>query len=79
MKKTKRFRLILMGVLEEHRRQGLEVAMYAHVIEQGIRRGFEEAEMSMIVESNEPMINSIERMPVERYRTWRIYRKDLAQ
>jgi GNAT superfamily N-acetyltransferase len=79
MKRTRRFRLILMGVLEEHRRQGLEVAMYAHVIEEGIRRGFEEAEMSMIVESNEPMINSIERMPVERYRTWRIYRKDLAQ
>jgi GNAT superfamily N-acetyltransferase len=79
LKRTKRFRLILMGVLEEYRRQGLEVAMYAHVIEEGIRRGFQEAEMSMIVESNEPMINSIQRMPVERYRTWRIYRKDLVE
>jgi hypothetical protein len=28
--------------------------------------------------SNKVMINSAERMPVERYRTWRIYRKDLA-
>ena len=66
-----------MGVLEEYRHQGIEVAMYSHVIEEGIRRGFEEVEMSMIVESNEPMINSLERLPVERYRTWRVYRKDL--
>jgi GNAT superfamily N-acetyltransferase len=77
MKKTRRFRLVLMGVLEEYRRQGIEVAMYAHVIEEGMRRGFEEVEMSMIVENNDAMIASVERMPVERYRTWRIYRKDL--
>jgi GNAT superfamily N-acetyltransferase len=78
-KKTRRFRLVLMGVREEHRRQGIELALYAHVIEQGIALGFEEAEMSLIVESNEPMISSVERMPVERYRTWRIYRKGLTQ
>ncbi len=78
MKKTRRFRLVLMGVLEEYRRQGIEIAMYSHVIQEGMRRGFEEVEMSMIVETNEAMINSAERMPVERYRTWRIYRKDLA-
>ena len=78
MKKTRRFRLVLMGVLEEYRRQGIELAMYAHVIEEGMRQGFEEVEMSMIVETNEAMISSVERMPVERYRTWRIYRKELA-
>jgi len=78
MKKTRRFRLVLMGVLEEYRHQGIEVAMYSHVIQEGMRRGFEEVEMSMIVETNEAMINSAERMPVERYRTWRIYRKDLS-
>ncbi len=77
MKRTRRFRLVLMGVLEEYRHQGIEVAMYAHVIEEGLRLGFEECEMSMIVETNEPMINSAERMPVERYRTWRIYKKEL--
>ena len=78
MKKTRRFRLVLMGVLEEYRREGIELAMYAHVIEEGMRQGFEEVEMSMIVETNEAMISSVERMPVERYRTWRIYRKELA-
>ncbi|HYW82168.1 MAG TPA: GNAT family N-acetyltransferase, partial [Spirochaetia bacterium] len=79
MKKTRRIRLVLMGVLEEYRRQGIEIALYTHVIEEGLRRGVDEVEMSMIVESNEPMISSLEHMPVERYRTWRIYRKDLSE
>ncbi len=79
MKKTRRFRLALMGVLEEYRRQGIEVALYTHVIEEGLRRGFQEVEMSLIVESNAAMISSIEHLPVERYRTWRVFRKDISE
>jgi GNAT superfamily N-acetyltransferase len=79
MKRTRRFRLILMGVLEEYRGQGIELALYSRVIEEGLRLGFTEVECSMVVETNEPMINSVQRMPVERYRTWRIYRKDLEE
>jgi len=78
-KKTRRFRLILMGVLEEHRRQGIEIALIAHVIEEGLRRGFKEVEMSQVVETNEPMISSLEHLPVERYKTWRVYRKDIIE
>jgi GNAT superfamily N-acetyltransferase len=77
MKRTKRFRLVLMGVLEEYRGQGLEIAMYTHVIQEGLRRGFQEVETSLIVETNTPMISSVQRLPMERYRTWRVYRKDL--
>ena len=79
IKKTDRFRLILMGVLEEYRNQGIEIAMYTRVIEDGIRMGFRESEMSMIVENNERMLSSIERLPVERYKTWRVYKKDLRE
>jgi ribosomal protein S18 acetylase RimI-like enzyme len=70
---------VLMGVLEEYRGRGIEVALYTHVIKEGLRKGFQEVEMSMVVESNTPMISSVERLPVERYRTWRIYRKDLCE
>jgi GNAT superfamily N-acetyltransferase len=79
LKRTRRFRLVLMGVLEEYRRQGIEIALYAHVVEEGLKRGFTEVEMSMIVETNDPMLQSIERLPVEKYRTWRIYRKDTSE
>jgi GNAT superfamily N-acetyltransferase len=78
MRRTRRFRLILMGVLEEYRHQGFEIALYARVIEEGLRRGFREVEMSLVVESNDPMISSIERLPVELYRKWRIFKKEIA-
>ncbi len=79
IKKTDRFRLILMGVLEEYRNQGIEIAMYTRVIEDGIKMGFRESEMSMIVENNQKMLSSIERLPVERYKTWRVFKKDLRE
>jgi GNAT superfamily N-acetyltransferase len=79
LKKTRRFRLVLMGVLEEHRGQGMEVALYTHVIAEGLKRGFSEVEMSLIVETNDPMMRSIQRLPVEKYRTWRVYRKETAE
>jgi hypothetical protein len=79
IKKTDRFRLILMGVLDKYRDQGIEVALYMRIIEEGIRMGFKEVEMSMIVENNDRMVSSISHLPVERYKTWRIYKKNLEE
>ncbi len=78
IRKTDRFRLILMGVLEEHRNQGIEIALCTKVIQEGIRLGFTEVETSMIVETNDRMMSSIAHLPVERYKTWRVFRKDLT-
>ncbi|MCA9669632.1 MAG: hypothetical protein KC503_28750 [Myxococcales bacterium] len=78
VKKTDRFRLVLMGVLDEYRGRGFEVIFYVNVIEKASSMHFNEAEMSLIVENNEPMIRSIENLPVERYKTYRIFIKDLA-
>ncbi len=77
--RTDRFRLILMGVLEEHRNQGIEIALYTKVIQEGIRLGFTEVETSLIVETNRRMMASIGHLPMERYKTWRIFRKDLTR
>jgi GNAT superfamily N-acetyltransferase len=74
--KTDRFRLILMGVLEEYRNKGLEAAMYVSVIEEAVKRGLNECEMSNIVETNKPMLKSLQHMDVERYKTYRIYIKE---
>jgi GNAT superfamily N-acetyltransferase len=79
IKKTNRFRLILMGVLEEYRNQGVEVALYTKVIEDGIRMGFRESEASMIVENNERMLSSLSHLVMERYKTWRVFKKDLTE
>jgi GNAT superfamily N-acetyltransferase len=77
IRRTDRFRLILMGVLEKFRGQGLETALYFQVMREAIRLGYREIEMSQIVETNAAMLGSLTRWPVERSKTWRIYEKDL--
>jgi GNAT superfamily N-acetyltransferase len=78
VKKMKRFRMLLMGVLPRHRGRGYEVAMYVHVIRKAAELGFDEAEMSLIVESNAPMIKSIENLSSRRCKTVRIFTKSLG-
>jgi GNAT superfamily N-acetyltransferase len=76
-KKTDRFRHILMGILKEHRNQGIEIAFYAAMADHAEAAGLREVEMSLIVEDNEAMRGSLKHLPVEIYKTYRIYRKEL--
>lgn len=77
LKKTDRFRHILMGVLEEHRNRGIEIAMYAELVERCCRMGYREVEMSLIVENNQAMRSSLKHFPLDIYKTFRIYQKSL--
>ncbi len=76
-KKSRKFRLFAMGVLEEYRHLGLETALNMSVIEKGLELGFIEAEESLIVETNERMLSSMEHLLAERYKTYRIYSKNI--
>jgi hypothetical protein len=76
-KKVKRFRMMLMGVLERYRNRGYEVAFYVQTIRKGIEMGMVECEVSNIVETNEPMLKSLANLPTERHKVYRIYEKSL--
>lgn len=78
LKKTDRFRHILMGVLEEHRNRGIEIAFYSKIVENARKFGYREVEMSNIVETNYSMRNSLKHFPVRIYKTYRIYEKDMG-
>jgi GNAT superfamily N-acetyltransferase len=77
LKKTDRFRLILMGVLEEYRGRGIENALYMNVAKNGMEMGFRELEMSLVVETNVPMVKIMEKLPVKIYKTYRLFSKSL--
>jgi GNAT superfamily N-acetyltransferase len=77
LKRTDRFRLILMGVLEEYRGRGIENALYMTVAKNGLDMGFRELEMSLVVESNTPMVRIMEKLPVDIYKTYRLFTKKL--
>ncbi|MBA7626767.1 Protein YghO [subsurface metagenome] len=75
LKRTDRFRHILMGMLEEYRNRGFEIAFYINIAENAYRLGFREVEMSLVVENNVAMRNSLKHLPVEIYKTYRIFKK----
>ncbi len=77
IKHTRRLRLMLLGVLEEYRHLGLEIALIMSVVESSVKNGFVEAEESNVVETNTRMIDSMKHLNVERYKTYRIYSKEI--
>jgi GNAT superfamily N-acetyltransferase len=78
IKKSRRFRQFAMGVLEEFRGRGLEIAMFMTVAEEAYKMGFREGEMSLIVETNVPMMKTLTHLPVRPYKTYRIFRKEIG-
>ena len=49
------------------------LAQYSRTIE----LGFTECEVSNVVETNEQMLRSLEHIPAERYKTYRVFRKQI--
>lgn len=72
-RKIKGLRVLIMGVIEEQRLKGVEALFYAEGCRIGVRKGFEWAEMSWILEDNYRVRRGIENMGGEIYRRYRIY------
>ena len=75
--KVKKIRIILLGVLPEYRRMGIEGIFYARIISNGLRRGVHTAEASWILEDNEMMNKGLQNINAKVYKRYRIYEKTL--
>jgi GNAT superfamily N-acetyltransferase len=67
------FRVLIMGVLEEHRLKGIDSLFYQEGCRVAVRKGYKWAEMSWILEDNYRVSRGIEMMGGKAYRTYRIY------
>ena len=80
--KLRTARVTLMGVRRIHQKSRVGVALVQAVIDAVriplIERGFDEAEMSWILEDNADMRNIIESLGGEAYKRYRIYQRDLG-
>ncbi len=76
--KVKRIRILLLGVLEDYRRMGIEGVFYANIIRNGLKNGVTEAEASWILEDNEMMNKGILSVGGEAYKRYRIFEKTLS-
>ncbi|MCX7680521.1 MAG: hypothetical protein N2508_00900 [Anaerolineae bacterium] len=67
----------LMGVLDQYRRRGIDALLYMQAVRAVYEKGYAWLEGSVTSELN-PMVNLIAyRLGAERYKVYRLYRKDL--
>lgn len=72
-RKIKTIRVMLLGVKHAFQKKGLEGLLYVETFRNGIKKGYENAECSWILENNILMQRGIEAMGGKRYKTYRIY------
>ncbi len=76
-REVKWIRAFALGVVPEYRGKGVDALLYLHTAEQALRKGYRAVEMSWLLESNEMVLRSAELLGAHRYKTYRVYEKQL--
>ncbi len=66
-------RIMVMGVVHEYQRRGIDAIFYIRTFDAGTARGYTWGEMSWILEDNDMMKRAMETMGGRIYKTYRIY------
>lgn len=77
LKRIDAVRFFAMGIVPAYRHRGIEAVFYAETIREAVRKGYQRAELSLIVESNTMMRRSIEAFGARIAKTYRVYEKQL--
>ncbi len=76
-RKIKTLRAMLLGVKHAFQKKGAEAFLYIETFKRGIRKGYQRAECSWILEENILMQRGIEAIGGKRHKTYRIYEAPL--
>lgn len=75
-KKIGGLRILILGVLEEYRKLGIESVFYAAMMDSMLANPrIKKIEASWILEGNEPMNKALENMGAKIYKTYRVFEK----
>jgi hypothetical protein len=77
-RRIKRVRIIVMGVVKEYRKRGIDAVFYVDTYKNGVKHGFTEGEMSWVLEDNDMTNRSIEMFGGRLYRRYRLYEKPIT-
>lgn len=77
-RKISDIRVITMGVKEEYRKKGIEGLLYLESFKAAVKKGYERAEMSWILEDNVLVQRGCELMGGKLYKKYRIYEKKIS-
>lgn len=76
-KKIDFLRVIIMGVKPEYQKKAIDSVFYLETIKNGNKNGYTGAEISWVLEDNMPMRMAAEKLGAHKYKTYRIYKKNL--
>ena len=76
--KVKSVRVAATGILEDYRKKGIEAIFFAKNILEARKRKLIGGEASWILESNQEMVNSAEKLNGIKYKTYRLYKYPLS-
>lgn len=71
-------RVLAMGVTEEYRKKGIEGLLYLESFKAAVKKGYERAEMSWILEDNVLVQRGCALMGGKLYKKYRIYEKQIS-
>ena len=77
-KKIKTIRIMLLGVIEDYRKRGIEGVLIGKVISNALEKGYVDGEASWILENNEMMRKGVEGVNMQPYKRYRIYEKKIS-
>jgi GNAT superfamily N-acetyltransferase len=73
MKAIRAIRVLTLGVVPEHQASGLGMLLYFEIIRRGLAIGYNEAELSWVLESNDLMNRAAEAMGARIHKRYRVY------
>jgi len=73
LQRPKLLRVIGLGVMPTYERRGASTALMAQVLANAFKRGFEDVNVSWILEDNEPMLQIPRRFGMQAEQTWRVF------
>jgi hypothetical protein len=76
-KRIRKIRVMLLGIKHAFQKKGVEGLLYIETFRRGIRKGYQRAECSWILEENVLMQHGIEAMGGKRYKNYRVYEMPL--
>jgi len=76
-KKIDAIRVVIMGIIPEYQRKGIEAVFIRDTINTGMIKGYKYADISWVLEDNVPMVQTAVNLGAIQYKTFRIYDKKI--
>jgi hypothetical protein len=74
---VKGIRILAMGIVHKYQKRGIDNIFYIDTYRNGIKKGYEWAELSWILEDNDLMIRALEMIGAKAYKRYRLYEKNI--